>query len=282
MVLILSQTYLSKFLITDQDKVMAEAQIACSMDHPNVLRLLGVLIDNENLKLVFPFMEKSDLGHFLRNTHENVTPMLQRQFCIEIASGMVYLASQSIVHRDLALRNCMLDDELHVKVADFGLSRQLVGSHHEISTTSVIPSSSAPECFKLGGKITEKTDVWAFGVTCWEIFNQGKISPIMVQNDGTMITVAKAERCPNKVYDLMLKCWSYDQEKRPRFTYVYKVLTSLDHIDYEYQPQFSSTACNKKDSFRNTMVDGFPDSRGYIPKPNDEVNFVSNTEYIDH
>lgn len=282
MILILSLTYLRKLLLTDQNKVIAEAQIACLMDHPNVLKLLGVLVDNESLKLVFPFMEKGDLGHFLRNTQENVTPMLQRQFCIEIASGMVYLASKSIVHRDLAPRNCMLDDELHVKVADFGLSRQLVDSHHEIRTTSVIPSSSAPECFILGGKITEKTDVWAFGVTCWEIFNQGKIPPVMVQNDGTMITIAKAERCPDKVYDIMLKCWSYDQEDRPRFSDVYEVLTSLDRTGYEYQPRFSFIAYNKKNSSRDTINDGLPDSRSYISKPNGEVNFVSNMEYVDH
>ena len=266
---------------------MEEAQIACLMDHPHVLKLLGIFIEKETLKLVFPFMERADLGHYLRTEKERVSPSLLRSFCLEVASGMEYLASKKVVHRDLAARNCMLDADLHVKVADFGLSRKLSGSnsHHQMVATSVIPQSSAPECFLPGGKINEKTDVWAFGVTLWEIFNEGAVPPIMVQNDGTLIGVAPPKKCPPKIYELMLRCWSYDQDHRPFFSDICQYLTMLDHNEFVFIPKahprivshciprtYTKDATEGKNEKR---VNQIPDIRGYVPKPDDEVDFQS-------
>lgn len=265
---------------------MEEAQIACLMDHPHVLRLLGIFIENETLKLVFPFMERADLGHYLRSEKDRVTPSLLRSFCIEVASGMEYLASKEVVHRDLAARNCMLDADLHVKVADFGLSRKLSGSdsHHRMVATSVIPQSSAPECFLPGGKINEKTDVWAFGVTCWEIFNEAAVPPIMVQNDGTLIGVAPAKKCPEKIYELMLRCWYYDQDHRPFFSDIFQYLTTLQYPDFAFIPKaypkivslgiprtYTKEHTTKEE--RSKMF--HRDLRGYVAKPDEEVEFES-------
>ena len=217
---------------------MEEAQIACLMDHPHVLKLLGILIENESLKLVFPFMENADLGHYLRTEKDKVTPMQLRSFSLEVASGMEYLASKKVVHRDLAARNCMLDSNLHIKVADFGLSRKISPEicHHRIVQTSVIPQSSAPECFDPEGKITEKTDVWAFGVTLWEIFNHAQNPPVMVQNDGSVIAHAPQKKCPVKIYDLMKRCWEYDQNWRPTFSAIYRYLSNLEYCDFVFLP----------------------------------------------
>lgn len=266
---------------------MEEAQIACLMDHPNVLKLLGIFIENETLKLVFPFMEKADLGYFLRKEKGRVSPSLLRSFSIEVASGMEYLASKKVVHRDLAARNCMLDADLHVKVADFGLSRKLSGSdaHHRMVATSVIPQSSAPESFLPGGKINEKTDVWAFGVTCWEIFNDAAVPPIMVQNDGTLIGVAPAKKCPNKIYEIMLRCWSYDQDQRPFFSDIYQYLISLECTDFVSIPTAPTRTVSQamprtyseepRGERLGRLCNVVTDFRGYVPKPDDEFDLKS-------
>lgn len=136
----------------DANKLKAEAEIAASLNHPNVLPLIGICFDttNQTLKLVLPFMANGDLASYLDKNLHTLTGAHLRSFALQIASGMVYLVSEgkghpSIIHRDLAARNCMVDTDLVVKVADFGLSRHLDESKQKVKRslqTSLIPSTS--------------------------------------------------------------------------------------------------------------------------------------------
>jgi serine/threonine protein kinase len=99
---------------------------------------------------------------------------------ISLLKAMVYLTSQKIVHRDLAARNVLVYKLHHIEVSDFGLAR-MVDLVDENGEVQVIPTFWAAmevlEKAHTEAIYNEKTDVWSFGVTCWEILTRTKVLP---------------------------------------------------------------------------------------------------------
>ena len=89
------------------------------------------------------------------------------------------------------------------------------------------------ECFY--GKFSQKSDVWAFGVTMWEIFSLAKEQPYNDMSDKQVIEdalkgknrkiLAKPVVCPLEVYKIMLECWAHNSEQRATFEQLFQLLT---------------------------------------------------------
>jgi receptor tyrosine kinase-like orphan receptor 1 len=87
---------------------------------------------------------------------------------------MEYLASCHYVHRDLASRNCLVGQNLTVKIGDFGLSRDVYSSdYYRVETQSLLPVRWMPPEAIMYGKFTTESDIWSFGVVSWEIWSLG-------------------------------------------------------------------------------------------------------------
>ena len=90
----------------------------------------------------------------------------------QILSGMIYLSDRKFVHRDLASRNCLMDQNYGVKIADFGLSQKMfLQDYYRGDESDAIPIRWMPLESILHNKYTTESDVWAFGVLLWEIFS---------------------------------------------------------------------------------------------------------------
>ncbi|KAJ7423433.1 hypothetical protein BTVI_09706 [Pitangus sulphuratus] len=119
-----------------------EAELLTNLQHEHIVKFYGVCVEGDPLIMVFEYMKHGDLNKFLRahgpdaglmaegNRPAELTQSQMLHIAQQIASGMVYLASQHFVHRDLATRNCLVGENLLVKIGDFGMSRDVYSTDY--------------------------------------------------------------------------------------------------------------------------------------------------------
>ncbi len=125
------------------------------------------------------------MNSYLRANDVRVSQLMQISY--DIAKGMEYLEENNVIHRDLAARNCLIDKKGRVKVADFGLSRCLKSDEEYFSQIKDIPVRWwAVEVFS-GSPYTNKSDVWSYGVTIWEVFSKAETPYPDIQHNHMVI-----------------------------------------------------------------------------------------------
>uniref|UniRef100_A0A3Q3WYW7 receptor protein-tyrosine kinase n=1 Tax=Mola mola TaxID=94237 RepID=A0A3Q3WYW7_MOLML len=231
---------------------LKEVKILSRLKDPNIIRLLGVCVSSDPLFMVTEYMECGDLNQYLshrvlldKTGPSHNAPTISYPALIsmasQIASGMKFLSSLNFVHRDLATRNCLDNGgERHIKIADFGMSRNLyAGDYYRIQGRAVLPIRwMAWECI-LMGKFTTASDVWAFGVTLWEMLSVCQEQPYcnltdeqvidnageFFRDQGRQVYLSRPAVCPQGLYELMLSCWNRDCKLRPSFASIHSFLT---------------------------------------------------------
>ncbi|XP_077580394.1 discoidin domain-containing receptor 2 [Stigmatopora nigra] len=226
---------------------LEEIRIMSRLRDPNIVRLRAVCMDKDPLCMITEYMENGDLNQFLYNLRLKDVEDGQKEndekntvsysklinMAMQIASGMKYLSSLNFVHRDLATRNCLVGKNYTIKIADFGMSRNLYrGDYYRIQGRAVLPIRWMSWESILLGKFTMASDVWAFGVTLWEILTLCKKQPYSNLSDeqvientgeffrdqGKQVYLPQPPCCPDNVYnDLMLSCWKRNAKQRPSF-----------------------------------------------------------------
>ncbi|KAG2527199.1 hypothetical protein JM16_003526 [Phytophthora kernoviae] len=157
-------------------EVHREAKLTASLEHPNIIQLVGVAWNTfKDLCVVLEFADNGDLRMFLESLHNDHHPMGfnadKVKIALHVSHALTYLHSldQPILHRDLKSRNILLNEDLDAKVTDFGVSREIAT---ETMTTGIGSSLwMAPEVMT-GGRYNEKADIFSFGVVLSELDTQ--------------------------------------------------------------------------------------------------------------
>uniref|UniRef100_A0A9J8CRD5 Receptor tyrosine-protein kinase erbB-4 n=1 Tax=Cyprinus carpio carpio TaxID=630221 RepID=A0A9J8CRD5_CYPCA len=202
---------------------MDEALIMASMEHPHLVRLLGVCL-SPTIQLVTQLMPHGCLLDYVHEHQENIGSQLLLNWCVQIAKGMMYLEERRLVHRDLAARNVLVKSPNHIKITDFGLARLLDADEKEYNSDGgKMPIKwMALECIHYR-KFTHQSDIWSYGVTIWELMTFGGKPYDGIPTREIPDILEKGERLPQPpictidVYMVMVKCWMIDADSRPRF-----------------------------------------------------------------
>ncbi|KAK2822121.1 hypothetical protein Q5P01_022186 [Channa striata] len=216
---------------------LAEASIMGQFDHPNVIRLEGVLTRSCPVLIITEFMENGALDSFLRLNDGRFTMTQLVGMLRGIAAGMKYLSDMNYVHRDLAARNILVNSNLVCKVSDFGLSRFLDDTSADATYTSSLGGKipirwTAPEAIAFR-KFTSASDVWSYGIVMWEVVSYGERPYWDMSNQDVMTAVEQDYRlpppmdCPMVLHQLMLECWMKERNLRPKFS---RIVSTLDKL----------------------------------------------------
>ncbi|XP_056634677.1 activated Cdc42 kinase-like isoform X2 [Diorhabda sublineata] len=233
---------------------LKEASIMHNIDHPNIVRFFGVVLPNieGSLMLVTELAPLRSLLECLKEPSlRSSFPVLTLcDFAYQICDGMQYLEANRLIHRDLAARNILVFSKNKVKISDFGLSRALgQGKDYYQTNFNVnlkLPIAwCAPESISYL-RFTTASDVWAFGVTLWEMFSYG-FQPwaaltgqqiLEAIDEPNFQRLEQPDCCPLDHYNLMLDCWRHEAAGRPRFADIGPILA--DSRPEQVQAKISS------------------------------------------
>jgi len=224
--------------------------------HPNLTRLLAVTRSDEGsvTSLVTEFAKLGSLDQVLvlaEERDERATSQVLLTAAMQALDGMMQLVEHRIVHRDVALRNLLVFDfdledcsRVKVKLTDYGLSA--MGTYVQKSTSSVgdgVPFRwMSPEAIQKH-RWSEKSDVWAFAVTVWEMFTHGMVPYHLISSDSEVasrvIAGARLERplspceCPEGVFAILQRCWAGRAADRPTFADVKHLMMEVVKVERE-------------------------------------------------
>uniref|UniRef100_A0A7N6A7S4 Fibroblast growth factor receptor n=1 Tax=Anabas testudineus TaxID=64144 RepID=A0A7N6A7S4_ANATE len=217
--------------------------------HKNIINLLGACTQDGPLYVLVEYASKGNLREYLRARRppgmdysfdtckipdEQLTFKDLVSCAYQVARGMEYLASQKCIHRDLAARNVLVTEDNVMKIADFGLARDVHNiDYYKKTTNGRLPVKwMAPEA--LFDRIyTHQSDVWSYGVLLWEIFTLGG-SPypgIPVEELFKLLKeghrMDKPANCTHELYMIMRECWHAVPSQRPTFR---QLVEDLDRV----------------------------------------------------
>jgi len=210
-----------------------EADIASSLDHFNICKIVGVVNDPDCFCLAYEYCEGGTLKNLLSDTLRCYEYL---PIALDVANGMAYLHSRNVIHRDLKPANILLTEGNRAKIADFGMS--VANTGQELTAETGTYRWMAPEVIR-HESYSSNADVYSFGVVLWQLISREvpftTLTPVQT-------AYAVAEGCrpeipsstPEQLRKIILACWDADTDRRPSFTYIAMALA--DYAKMAFSP----------------------------------------------
>lgn len=230
-----------------RDKCETEIKHLRKLNHRNIIAFKGVCTQSANYCIVMEFCPYGQLYEYLKRC-EYMPPAQIIDWSHQIASGMNYLHSHKIIHRDLKSPNVLISINSVLKISDFGTSRQLSDCSKIMSFAGTV-AWMAPEVIR-SELCSEKVDIWSFGVVMWELltleipYRDFEQSTIIYGVGNANLSLPLPESFPKGYRLLMQMSWKNKPRNRPSFQQI------LAHIEIASR-EFSDFS---EDEFRSKQT----------------------------
>uniref|UniRef100_A0A8B9RAU2 LIM domain kinase 1 n=1 Tax=Astyanax mexicanus TaxID=7994 RepID=A0A8B9RAU2_ASTMX len=232
-----------------QQTFLKEVKVMRCLDHPNVLKFIGILFKDKRLNLISEYVPGGTLRETIEKMDSNYPWNLRVSYAKDISAGMAYLHSMNVIHRDLNSHNCLVKENKTVVVADFGLRRN--STPEQISTGTLKkpqrkkrytvvgnPYWMAPEMMR-GISYDERVDIFSFGIILCEIIGRVYADPDYLPRTmefglgvNEFLERYYPTECPPSFFPLAALCCDTETEKRPTFAKLEEWLENLlMHLD---------------------------------------------------
>ena len=255
------------------DEVLAGVSVGF---HENVLIIVGIhsakIKDtNEFLDVILtPLMDCGNLHEYLKTApDQKVSDLIS--FSLQTAKGLKHLHAKRLIHGDLATRNVLLNSSGVIKVCDFGKSEDAYEyaykgnvqqyafkSKQDFDQTALNPWRWLPPELYMCGQLDTYSDIWAYGVTIWEMFTKSKLpyqgmknfQLWVLQNNRLVLPID----CPMAVYFLMIRCWHVSKKRRPKLSDIIFSLENFTLNRHKFGIDFGQRVSGKFSRFNHTEI----------------------------
>ncbi len=210
-----------------------EAEMMAQLRHPNIVHFYGYCSIPKCL--VIEYMPKGSLFSVLQDKAQTLDWKIRIRIAKDMVSGLAFLHSKNILHRDIKSLNVLLDAEGKAKLTDFGLSKikneskSLTKTHKNKELVGTLPWI-APELFDKE-KYTDKSDIYSLGITLWELASR-RIPYAEDAQEAIPVFVGRGKRetipsdCDEKLAYLIQECWATNPKDRPNASDVAKFMAT--------------------------------------------------------
>ncbi|NXL25610.1 PLK2 kinase, partial [Setophaga kirtlandii] len=144
-----------------REKIDKEIELHRMLNHRHVVQFYHYFEDRENIYILLEYCSRRSMAHILKARKVLTEPEV-RYYLRQIVSGLKYLHEQEILHRDLKLGNFFINENMELKLGDFGLAARLEPLEHRRRTICGTPNYLSPEVLNKQGHGCE-SDIWALG-----------------------------------------------------------------------------------------------------------------------
>ena len=225
------------------DEFMRETKTWYTLKSPNIVQLFGICTPPSPYCMVMEHMQQGDL-YGLLHSNKPLSWECRITWAIQIGSGLDYLHTRNIIHKDLKSPNILVNSANIAKLADFGLAetKEYIGTQTALNQKSSIAGTQrwmAPELHNphhpANAKgCTKRTDIFAYGMILWEIASRKIPFPTAKSNVQAVSYMGQGYRdelpgdTPAQLAKTIRLCWQQEPKKRPTIEAALQILTSED------------------------------------------------------
>ena len=204
----------------------SETRTMRSLDyHPNIIGFLGIIVKPPQVGLVLQLCVRGDLKTHLQKSREYWTPPQRLRACLECCMSVAFLHENNILHRDIKCNNFFLNSRYKIKLGDFGESFMKPENEdfHDMAILGTV-SYMAPELIAADKSYGFPVDVYALGITMWEIWTGSEAFGDIGETFAIYKMVQEGQRpklptnAPEKFVEVLQDAWKQKSSDRPSAT----------------------------------------------------------------
>ncbi|KAK7316472.1 hypothetical protein VNO77_35530 [Canavalia gladiata] len=239
------------------DDFFNEVNLISGIEHKNLVKLLGCSIEGPESLIVYEYLPNKSLDQFIFEKNKTKILKWKQRFDIilGIAEGLAHLHGGSeirIIHRDIKSSNVLLDEKLNPKIADFGLARSFgVDKTHLSTGIAGTLGYMAPE-YLVRGQLTDKADVYSFGVLVLEILS-GRKNNVFREDSSTLLQTVWKLYQANRLVEAVDPCLG-DDFPATEASRVFQIGLQCTQASASRRPSMAQVVCMLSNSNLNVLV----------------------------